>query len=70
MMPAMPPAIMPVAHTAIAADAITIAVAPLMPATACGIAMSNGNPGGYVGTCSPFALNVADLERDASREAS
>ncbi len=70
MMPAMPPAIMPVAHTAIAADAITTAVAPLMPATACGIAINNGNPGGYVGTCIPSHSMSQTSDRDASREAS
>ena len=46
MTPATPPAIIPVAHTAIAADAITMAFAPSMPAIACGMAISNGRPGG------------------------
>src|SRR5688500_19459978 len=50
MMTPTPPVKMPVAHTASAADPIRTAVAPWMAASACGIAINSGSPGGYVGT--------------------
>src|SRR5688500_19261743 len=50
MMTPTPPVKMPVAHTASAADPISTAFAPWMPASACGIAINSGSPGGYVGT--------------------